>query len=60
MNSSDQELIKRLNSVSLSNVKRFSFNGYDTYAKVLKVHDADTITILFEYKDEIVKYYQVL
>jgi endonuclease YncB( thermonuclease family) len=56
MNSSDQELIKRLNSVSLSNVKRFSFNGYDTYAKVLKVQDADTITILFEYKDEIVKY----
>lgn len=56
MNSTDQDLIKRLNSVSISDVKRFSFDGYSTYAKVIKIHDADTVTILFEYKNEIVKY----
>lgn len=56
MQESDQELIRRLNSVSLSDIKKFSFDGYTTYAKVLKVHDADTITLIFEYKDEIIKY----
>lgn len=56
MDTIDQDLLIRLNTVDLTTIKKFSFDGYQTYAKVIKVHDADTITLLFEYKDDIVKY----
>ena len=56
MNQLDEALIKRLNSVDVSTVQRFSFEGYTTYAKVIKVHDADTVTLLFEYNGTITKY----
>ena len=56
MNTIDQALIQRLHAVDLTTVKKFSFEGFITYAKVIKVHDADTVTLLFEYNDTIVKY----
>lgn len=52
----EQDLIKRLNTVNPKDVKKFSFDGIVTYARVIKVYDADTITILFEYNGNIVKY----
>lgn len=56
MDNIDQGLLRRLNTVDITTVRKFSFDGFDTYAKVIKVHDADTVTLLFEYKDEIIKY----
>lgn len=38
-----------------SKIPLFSFKGIKTYALCVKNYDADTITIIFKYKDEIVK-----
>lgn len=56
MNFGDKQLIQRLNDADISKIKRFSFSGLNTFARVIKVHDADTITIIFEYNGEIIKY----
>ncbi len=38
------------------NIPKFSFDGIKTYAYVYSVFDADTITIIFEYRNEMIKY----
>ena len=53
---SEKLLKKRLNNVDPENIPRFSFDGFITYAKVINVYDGDTITIIFEYKGEMIKY----
>lgn len=45
-----------LNQLTLKNTKTFSFNGLDILAKVGRVHDADTLTILFKYNNQAFKH----
>ncbi len=52
---SDQELIEQLQKVNPKTVKAFSFDGYECYGRVVRVHDPDTITVLFHYHDTICK-----
>ena len=42
-------LIDEINKLTLSNTKEFSFDGTITYCKVLRIHDADTLTVGFKY-----------
>lgn len=49
------ELVSRLQSLDCSSVPRFSFDGVDTYARVVNVHDPDTITVVFEFNNQLVK-----
>lgn len=49
------ELIEKLQELDCSTIKRFSFDGIDTYARVIKVCDTDTLTIIFEMNDEMIK-----
>lgn len=51
----NQYLIKRLEKIDCSQVRKFSFEGIKTYAKVAKIYDPDTITIVFEYLGEPIK-----
>lgn len=46
-----QELLE----FDLNNAKSFIFENYDTIARVYKVYDGDTISILFKYKEEFIK-----
>lgn len=48
--------IDELNQLTLKNTKQFSFNGLDILAKVGRVHDADTLTILFKYNNQAFKH----
>ncbi len=52
MNSTD---IVRLRQLDCSKVKRFSFEGLKVYARVVDVHDTDTITIVFYWSDAPIK-----
>lgn len=52
---SEQELIKQLQKVDPKTVKAFSFDGYECYGRVVKVHDCDTITVLFHHHDSLCK-----
>ncbi len=54
MNSS-QELIDQLMAANPKTVKEFSFDGYECLGRVIRVHDPDTITILFSYQGELYK-----
>lgn len=49
-------LKKRLLNANPDDIPNFSFNGYNTYARVVRVYDGDTITILFQYHKRIYKY----
>lgn len=51
----DITLISQLNSLNAELIKKFSFEDYETYIKVIKVIDGDTITGIFKYKDEFFK-----
>lgn len=51
----DLNLIKELNSLNINQVKKFSFENYETIIKVIKVIDGDTITAIFKFKDEFYK-----
>ena len=44
-----------LNSCTMKNTTRFSFDGLCTIAKVIKVYDGDTITVAFQYHNQIYK-----
>jgi endonuclease YncB( thermonuclease family) len=37
-------------------IKKCRYSGLITYARVYKVYDGDTISIIFKYKDEWIKY----
>lgn len=48
MNESDSESeMQFLKSCSYSSANPFSLNGYKTWAKVVKVYDGDTFTVIF-------------
>ncbi len=47
----DEQLREQLLAMPIKAFKEFSFNGYITIAKVLRVHDPDTMTIGFMYSD---------
>ena len=53
---SERLLKKRLAKFDPTSIDRFSFDGLKTYAKVCKVYDGDTITLIFEYRGEMLKY----
>ena len=55
MSSINFTLIQELNSLNINQVKKFSFENYETYIKVIKVIDGDTITAIFKFKDEFYK-----
>lgn len=52
MNEAD---IVRLQTLDCSKLKPFSFEGFSGYAKVVSVHDTDTITVAFFWKDTPIK-----
>lgn len=52
---SDQQLITELNALNVKTVKEFSFDGFNCLAKVIRVHDPDTITIVFKYQNTFYK-----
>ncbi len=47
--------IALLQSLDCSSLQRFSFEGYSGYARVVSVHDTDTITVVFFWNDTPVK-----
>ena len=49
------DLITRLQTIDGSCVDRFSFDGIETYAKVVSIHDPDTVTIVFEWNNQLIK-----
>lgn len=49
------ELKKRLLETDYSDLKKFSFEGIKTFAKVVDVYDGDTITVVFYYQDIAIK-----
>lgn len=49
------EALRKLQDLDCSTVKRFSFEGIDTLARVANIHDPDTITIIFELNEKMVK-----
>lgn len=51
-----EKIIKELDEITLDSLKPFDFAGITTFAKVLKVYDADTITVAFKFKDQIIRY----
>lgn len=51
----DLNLIKELNSLNTNQIKKFSFENYETLIKIIKVIDGDTITAIFKFKDEFYK-----
>lgn len=51
----DVNLIKELNSLNINQVKKFSFENYETVIKIIKIIDGDTITAIFKFKDEFYK-----
>lgn len=55
-NSNYESLIQELNSVNTNLIKKFSFNNYNTFIKIIKVIDGDTVTGIFKFKDTFYKY----
>lgn len=49
-------LFRKLNNINPDDIPKFSFDGISTYAKVTRVYDGDTITIIFPFKNEFIKY----
>lgn len=47
---------QKLRSTEYKDVPFFSFNGYKTWAKVVKVYDGDTCTVAFYYHKKIYKF----
>lgn len=47
-------LKRRLHKVD-ENIKRFTYDGIVTYAKVVSIYDADTLDIIFEHNKETIR-----
>ncbi len=52
----ETNLISELENLDSNLISKFTFNNYETYIKVIKIIDGDTITGIFKYKDEFFKY----
>lgn len=48
--------LKNLKDIKNSELKHFSLYGLKTKGKVVHVYDGDTCSIIFEYKNELVKF----
>ena len=46
-----------LETLDCTNIKEFSLEGYECDAKIIKVYDGDTVTVVFEYKNELHKWH---
>ena len=49
------DLIKRLETIDCNSIERFSFDGIDTFARIVNIHDPDTFTIIFECNTQLIK-----
>ena len=56
MSAANQTLLEELQNINPKTIKNNLFQNLDINAYCFNVHDTDTISILFKYKDEIVKY----
>jgi len=45
---------RKLMSIDPSDVPKFSFNGVEKYARIYKVYDGDTCTLLFRWKKQVI------
>ena len=55
----NKDLLKNYNllkDVNTENIDYFSFKGKTFYAKPCNVYDGDTFSIVFEYRNELIKY----
>ncbi len=50
-----EEIIKQLTDLNCTDIKRFSFKGIDTPARVSSIYDPDTITIVFPMLGKFIK-----
>jgi endonuclease YncB( thermonuclease family) len=55
MNNQTTILIQELDSLNINQIKKFSFENYETFIKIIKVIDGDTIKAIFKFKDEFYK-----
>ena len=51
-----QNLINEFQPINPKTIKNNIFEDLEIYGYCFKIHDPDTISILFNYKDDIVKY----
>jgi endonuclease YncB( thermonuclease family) len=51
-----QNLINEFQPINPKTIKNNIFEDLELYGYVFKIHDTDTISVLFNYKDDIVKY----
>lgn len=51
----DERIIRRLQNINCNNIKQFSFLGVESFARVAKVIDADTIAIVFYVNGQLTK-----
>jgi micrococcal nuclease len=49
------DIIQELGNIQIDNIKKFTFSGISTYAKIIKVYDGDTATIIFKHNNEYIK-----
>lgn len=56
INNYHQEKLEEFKKIDLSIIKNHIFQDLELEAYCYNVHDTDTISILFKYKDEIIKY----
>lgn len=52
----DDQILIELKSLNIDKIKKFSFENFNTYIRVIKVIDGDTISAIFKFKDEYYKY----
>ena len=55
-NNNNNELKQNLEDFDYKSIPLFSFNDTKTICRVVDVYDGDTCTIIFNFKDEIIKY----
>lgn len=56
INNYHQEQLEEFKKIDLSTIKNHIFQDLELEAYCYNVHDTDTISILFKYKDETIKY----
>jgi hypothetical protein len=49
------DLLQTLTELDCSDIPRFSFDGIETLARVVNIHDPDTFTIVFEHYGKLIK-----
>lgn len=51
----DEQLKTRLDACTHDQIPIFSFNGLKCWCKCVGVYDGDTVTVVFDYKGELIK-----